>query len=75
MVNALSRKNLSEAVLIDKSYNLHKPCHVNSRLCLVHFDKHTLGLQALYINPGCLKCISGMNLSLANKNLITISFI
>ena len=33
------------------------------------------GPQALYVNPGCLKCISGVNLSLANKNLFTISFI
>ena len=31
--------------------------------------------QALCINPGCLKCISGMNLSLVNKNLMIILFI
>ena len=32
------------------------------------------GPQALYVNPGCLKCISGINLSPANKNLFIISF-
>ena len=31
--------------------------------------------QALYVNPGYLECISGINLSPANKNLLTISFI
>ena len=31
--------------------------------------------QALYVNPGCLKCISCINLSPANKNFLTISFI
>ena len=31
--------------------------------------------QALYINPGCLKRISGIHLSRANENLRTISFI
>ena len=31
--------------------------------------------QALYGHPGCLKCISSINLSPANKNLLTISFI
>ena len=28
-----------------------------------------------YINPVCFKCISGINLSPADKNLLTISFI
>ena len=32
------------------------------------------GPQALYVNPGYLKCISGINLSPANKNVFTISF-
>ena len=31
--------------------------------------------QALYVNSGCLKCISGINLSAANKKLLAISFI
>ena len=31
--------------------------------------------QAIYVNPGCLKCISGITFSPANKNLLTISFI
>ena len=31
--------------------------------------------QALYVNPGCLKCISGINLSAANKKLFIIEFI
>ena len=30
--------------------------------------------QTLYVNPSCLKCISGTNLSPANKNLFTITF-
>ena len=33
------------------------------------------GPQALYINPVCLKCSSGMDLSSVNKELFTISFI
>ena len=33
------------------------------------------GPQALYVNQGCLKCISGINLSPVYKNLLTISFI
>ena len=40
-------------------------------LCLFFVDDP----QALYVNPDCLKCISGINLSPANKNLLTISFI
>ena len=31
--------------------------------------------QPLDVKPGCLKCISDMNLSPANKKLLTISFI
>ena len=31
--------------------------------------------QALYVNPGCLKFISGINLSPANENVFTISSI
>ena len=58
-------------------------CH----LYLVCFDKYIVnhvcilswffvnGPQALYINPGCLKCTTGINLSPANKNLLTISVI
>ena len=33
------------------------------------------GPQAWYVNPDCLKCISGKSLSPANKKLFTISFI
>ena len=33
------------------------------------------GPQALYVNPGCLKCISNINLSPANKSLLAIAFI
>ena len=33
------------------------------------------GPQALKVKPGCFKCISGINLSPANKNVFTISFI
>ena len=33
------------------------------------------GPQAPYVNPGCFKCISGINLCLANKSLFTITFI
>ena len=33
------------------------------------------GPQTLDENPGCLKCISGINLSSADKNLFTIAFI
>ena len=30
------------------------------------------GPKALYVNPGCVKCISGINLSPANKSLFTM---
>ena len=33
------------------------------------------GTQALHANPGCLTCISGINLYPANKNLFIIFFI
>ena len=33
------------------------------------------GPEEFYVNPGCLKCISGTNLSPANKNLLIVSFI
>ena len=33
------------------------------------------GPPALYVNSGCLKCISGMNLSPASKILFVISFV
>ena len=33
------------------------------------------GPQALYVNPSCLKGISGINLSPANQKLFTTSFI
>ena len=41
---------------------------------MVH--KHNInGPHALYVNPGCLEYISGVNLYPANKNFLTISFI
>ena len=43
--------------------------HKNLSLVLVN------GPQALYVKPGCFKCISAINLSPANKNLLTISFL
>ena len=33
------------------------------------------GPQELYVNPGCIKCIYGINLSHANENVFTNSFI
>ena len=33
------------------------------------------GPQALYVNPGCLQCISGINLSLDNENVFIIALI
>ena len=42
---------------------------MNSSLFLVNSP------QALQVNPGCFKCISGKNVSPVNKNLLTISFI
>ena len=57
ILNALSLKNLSEAVLWILS------------LLLVNDP------QALQVSPDCFKCISGINLSLTNKNLLTISLI
>ena len=37
--------------------------------CLVN------GLQALEVNPGCLRCNSGTNLSPVNNNLLIMLFI
>ena len=39
MLNTLSRNTLSKTVLLGKSFNLHEPHHVESRLYLVGFDK------------------------------------
>ena len=36
---------------------------------------YLVNAQALYGKPGYLKCIVGMNISSANKNLFTISLI
>ena len=53
------------------------------KLYLARFDKYIKTIlslflvndpQALYVNPGCLNCISGIYLSPANENLLTISF-
>ena len=33
------------------------------------------GTQALYVNTGCLKCISGMNLSPAIRSMLFILYI
>ena len=33
------------------------------------------GPRELEVNLGCFKCISGINISRANKNLLTISFL
>ena len=33
------------------------------------------GSQVLYVNPGYFKCIFGINVSPANKNIFIISFI
>ena len=33
------------------------------------------GPQALYVNPDCIQCISGINLSPANKKIFTVQFI
>ena len=33
------------------------------------------GPQGLYGNPGCFKCIFGINVFYANKSLFTIAFI
>ena len=45
----------------------------------LHFSIFSLfyvsGPQALYVNPSCLKCISGINLFPANKNVLSISII
>ena len=60
-------------------------------LCLVHSDKYSVNLvslnfcilslylvngpQVLYVNPGCLKSIPGINLFSTNESLFTISLI
>ena len=33
------------------------------------------GLQSLYVNTVCLRCIFGKNLSLINKNLFLVLFV
>ena len=63
----------------------HKPYQVENKLYQDDFCKESLfpviinfpilclfflnGPQALEVKPGCFKCISGINLSAANKNL------
>ena len=47
-------------------------CFFKHFILSLHFAN---GLKALFVNPGYLKCISGINLSPANKNMFTISFI
>ena len=66
-------------------YNLHRLYHVENKLYLIRFGKYVLNLllflrmfllflvnsrQAQFVNPGCLKCISGINLSPANKTCL-----
>ena len=52
---------------------------ISGILCFFEFFYHFFifvnGLQALYVNPNCLKGISGMNLSSSNKNLFLMLFI
>ena len=84
MLHALSRNTLSGAVLLSKSLKSSSSRHAEIKLYLVRVDKSILlnsffdllvnGLQALYVNLGRLKCISGVNVSPANKNLFIISF-
>ena len=52
--------------------------YLESPVCLNFFILYLFlvnGSQALYGNPGCLKCISGIDTSPANKNLLIISSI
>ena len=46
---------------------------VSLNFCILHFFFLIIVRQPLYVSPGCLKCVSGENVSLANKNLLTIS--
>ena len=47
MLNALSHNTSSEAVILDKSLNLYKLCHVESKLYLVRLDKYIVNLLFL----------------------------
>ena len=47
---------------------------VSINFCIVYLFLVN-GPHALYVNPGCFKCISGINFSPANKNILTNSFI
>ena len=79
---------VSEAVLLVKSLKFLSAMSYSIKLYLGHFYKYIVNLkfldslflflngpQALYVNPGCLKYISGIKLSPANKILFTLSFI
>ena len=71
------------------TWNFDVELMANHRRCvhwdyLVHFGKFNFcilslllgnGVETLWVNPGCLKCISGVHLSPDNKNLFTILFI
>ena len=50
--------------------------NISNHLLFIFFFTLSLLLendsQAQQVNPSCLKCISGINLSPANKNLLTI---
>ena len=78
------------AILCQKSLFLvdlclyHKPYHVKNRPCLVRSDRciaslpflwnFVNGLQTPYVNSGCLRCFSNMNVSSANNTLLNTLF-
>ena len=87
MLNTLSRNNLTEAVLLGKSFKspwkqalssffwltyLEAPVSLNIYILSLFFLN---GPEVLFVNPGCLKCISGMNLTSVNKKLFIDSYL
>ena len=53
-------------------WQIYRKSPVSLNFCIISFFFFVNGPQALYINPGYLKCISGINLSPTNKNLFTL---
>ena len=74
----LNLKNLHQPYHAEKKLYLTHFCKYILHL-LFFFNFWILSLssvngpQTLSVNPGCFKCISGINLSPANKNVFTVS--
>ena len=73
MLNTLKFKSsvlFGTHTLLDESFRIYRESPVSLNFCILSLF-YVNGPKALYVNPGCVKCISGINLSPVNKNLLT----